>query len=300
MVIKVIEELMTFISVVENNNFTKASKERNLSQPTVSTHIKNLEVYFNTRLIKRSHKQKNIEITKPGELLYERAKKIISILDNTKEEISENGTNFKGTLKIGASLTIGEYFLPEFLGKFYGEFPDIDIEVIIGNTDNICEKVKRMELDLGVVEGIVHSSMVDYDYFHEDEMVIAFSKNDILNEKLELDNLQNRIWITREIGSGTREYLDLFLLDNNITPKKFITLGSNQAIEKSVINNMGITYISYLVVEDEYKNGKINIGRLKKRQFRKYSIITPKEIENNKYAKVFINNLKNYSKEVRK
>lgn len=294
-----IEELMTFISVVENNNFTKASKERNLSQPTVSTHIKNLELYFNAILIKRSHKQKNIEITTAGVVLYEKAKKIISMINNTKEQISEDGLKMKGNIKIGASLTIGEYFLPDFLSEFYKEFPECEIEVLIENTDSICERVKRMELDLGIVEGIIHSSMVDYKYFHEDEMVVAFSLEEDLKEELDVKSLDNKVWVTREKGSGTREYLELFLIDNNINPQRFIVLGSNCAIEKSIKSNLGITYISYLVVEDDFKQGKVKVGRLKERRFRKYSIVTPKEIEINSFTKIFMERLETYSKKIK-
>ena len=69
-----IDELKTFIAVVDFKNFTRAGESINLSQPSVSTHIKNLESYFNTQLINRSIKQKNIVITESGYLLYKKAK----------------------------------------------------------------------------------------------------------------------------------------------------------------------------------------------------------------------------------
>ena len=83
------EELKTFISVVEFKNFTKAGNHLNLSQPTVSTHIKNLENYFGTTLINRSIKQKNIFITEKGYILYKRAKEIINLMDVTYREIRD-------------------------------------------------------------------------------------------------------------------------------------------------------------------------------------------------------------------
>ena len=78
-----IEEFKTFIAVVDFKNFTKAAEYLNLSQPSVSTHIKNLEIIFGVTLINRSVKQKTISITESGYTLYKRAKEIINLLDIT-------------------------------------------------------------------------------------------------------------------------------------------------------------------------------------------------------------------------
>lgn len=74
------EELKIFIAVVEYKNFTKAGEALNLSQPSVSSHIKNLERYFGVTLIDRSVKRKTIFITESGYKLYERAKEIVNLL----------------------------------------------------------------------------------------------------------------------------------------------------------------------------------------------------------------------------
>ena len=84
-----IEELLTFIAVVEHKNFTKAAESIHLSQPSVSLHIKHLEEYFGCTLIQRSVKQKTIHITEEGFLLYERSKQIHKILEDTKENIKK-------------------------------------------------------------------------------------------------------------------------------------------------------------------------------------------------------------------
>lgn len=83
-----IEELKTFIAVVDKKSFTKAASIINISQPSVSLHIKILEKKFNTKLIERSNKQRNILITQTGEILYKKAKQIISLIDDTKDELT--------------------------------------------------------------------------------------------------------------------------------------------------------------------------------------------------------------------
>src|SRR5471030_2983290 len=102
-----INELRTFIAVVEYKNFTKAAESINLSQSSVSLHIKHLEEYFNTTLIQRSIKQKSIYITQSGNLLYERSKQIIKLLEDTKGDLLDHENVVKGKLHIGASFTIG-------------------------------------------------------------------------------------------------------------------------------------------------------------------------------------------------
>ena len=82
-----LDELKTFITVVEYKSFTKAGQHLNLSQPSVSTHIKNLESYYGVTLINRSIKHKSISITESGYKLYNRAKEILNILDTTYIEV---------------------------------------------------------------------------------------------------------------------------------------------------------------------------------------------------------------------
>lgn len=292
-----IDELKTFISVVEHKNFTKAAEEINLSQPSVSLHIKHLEEYFGVILIQRSIKQKNIVITQEGKLLYERAKQIIKLLEETKLDLIHNDKTISGHLKIGASFTIGEYFLPRFLGEFAKKYPSIEFEVIIDNTANICDKVKKFELDLGLIEGVVPSFNFEYNHFYEDKMVLALAYNhsilkSLSNNSIEDDilmkALKNQTWISREVGSGTRDYLNFFLTSNNIQPKNIIVFGSNYSVKEAVKNNLGITFISSFVVTNSVKNKEISIIETKNKYTRHFSYILPKESITSKATKVFI------------
>lgn len=294
-----IDELRTFISVVEYKNFTKAAEAINLSQPSVSLHIKHLEEYFNTTLIQRSIKQKNIYITEPGNLLYERSKQIINLLEITKEDLFNYGNIVKGKLRIGASFTIGEYFLPAFLGQFNKEYPDLELEVVIENTHNICEKVKNFQVDLALIEGTVPLSNFIINHFYKDEMVIAVPYNHyLINKAFSIEELQNQMWVSREIGSGTREYLNHFLSTNNIFAKNIIVFGSNYSVKEAVKNNLGITFISSLVTKASVINKEISILKTDKEYTRNFSYILQKGIIPSKGTLVFIDMLKNYIKTI--
>ncbi len=295
-----IEELKTFIAVVEYQNFTKAAEAINLSQPSVSLHIKHLEAYFSTTLIQRSIKQKNIYVTESGDLLYERSKQIIKILEDTKGDLLDYGNVVKGRLRIGASFTIGEYVLPTFLGQFTKAYPELELEVTIENTHNICEKVKSFQVDLALVEGTVPSSGFVINDFYKDKMVVAVPYNHhIVNRAFSIEQLQNQTWISREIGSGTREYLNLFLSTNNINAKNVIVFGSNYSVKEAVRNNLGITFISSLVTEPALRNKEISILETTQQYTRNFSYILQKGILPSKGTLVFIDMLKNYIKSIR-
>ena len=292
-----IDELKTFIAVVDFKNFTRAGESINLSQPSVSTHIKNLESYFNTQLINRSIKQKNIVITESGYLLYKKAKEILHMIDSTKAELRSLDGHVKGHLRIGASLTIGEYLLPKFLAKFSSKYPDIEFELIIENTHNICSKIKNFTLDIGLIEGTTPSSDFNQNYFLEDKMVIACSKNsDILNGTFSIDKLQNKNWIVREEGSGTRDYINMFLTTNKIVPNNLMVLGSNYAIKEAVKNNLGITIISNYVTEPAVENNELETIELEKSYTRPFSYILPKNINTSHITNLFIKELVEYTK----
>jgi DNA-binding transcriptional LysR family regulator len=289
-----IEELKTFMEVVDKKSFTKAAKAINISQPSVSLHIAHLESYFNTKLIERSNKQRNILITATGEMLYTRAKQILKLLDETKDELNSYHNSPFGTLKVGASMTIGEFLLPSILGDFIKQFPNIKLEVTIQNTKDIYNKFINYDIDIALIEGRVPVENYGHDNFYKDTMVLVVPSSFSIESSEDLDlkeYLSNQTWIHREEGSGTGEFLKIFLESEGISPKNFIILGSNYAIKEAVKNNLGITFISSLVVEDALRRNELKVIPLKT-EFNRYFSYLVHEGENlSKAALLFLDRL---------
>ena len=290
-----LEELKTFIQVVKYRNFTKAAKKVNLSQPTVSLHIKRLEQYFDTTLITRSSKSKEVLITKQGEFLYEKGQDLIAQIDLLKGELLQIDDKAKKKILVGASKTIGDYFLPQIIGDFSNKYPDIQLEVFIENTAHICDMMNEGEIQVGLIEGIDPYYDFDREYFYQDRMVVAVSnKSPLATMDVSIEDLNNQIWISREEGSGTQEYLKLFLNMHNITPKNVIVFNSNYAVKEAVKNGIGITIISECVVSHAAVDKELNILPLELLPKRKYSYILPKDKEVDLDILTFINMLKDY------
>ncbi|MCB2293292.1 LysR family transcriptional regulator [Clostridium algoriphilum] len=290
-----IEELKSFIAVVDKKSFTKAANNINISQPSVSLHIKILEKYFNTMLIERSNKQRNILITQTGQILYKKAKQVISLLDDTKEELNNYHNSTSGTLKIGASMTIGEFLLPLILGEFIKQFPNVKLEVAIENTHNIYEKFKNYDIDIALTEGTVPVQDYTFKNFYKDTMVIVTPNSFTYDKNIGLKPyLSNQTWIHREEGSGTGEYLNIFLNTEGISPKHFIILGSNYAIKEAVKNNLGVTFISSLVVTAAADNNELKIIPTKTKYNRFFSYLVH-EKNLSKIATLFVEKLERFS-----
>ena len=261
------DSLKTFVTLCEVGNFTKTSEILHISQPSVSLHIKNLEREFQTELFVRSPKL--VQITPTGEILYKRVKQIIAIYEQAKEDILEHHNSVQGELIIGASFTIGEYILPSLLSKLQKDFPALELQIIIGNTHEIVESVRSLQVDIGLIEGQTNDTEVSVHPFMEDELFIIASNEHPLASKgpLGIADLQNQAWVSREQGSGTREYLNHVIRSTGLTVKSLITISSNQGIKESVIQGMGLSLLSRSVIEREVKNGDLSVIPIKDKSF---------------------------------
>lgn len=289
-----LEELNTFIKLCEVKNFTKTAEILLMSQPTVSLHIKNLEREFQTQLFQRSSKQLNI--TPTGELLLEKAKQMLQIYEQTKQAILEHQHTLTGELKIGASFTIGESILPSLLADLRNEYPELELNVIIGNTVEIVQYVKLFQVDIGLIEGKTDEKELLIHPFMKDELVIIAAKNNKLlkSNYVTIADLQNQSWISRENGSGTRENLNHFLRANGLRTKSMLTISSNQGIKETVIQGLGLSLLSKSVIKRDLKLGAIGVVKLKNQPlFRTLSYIYSPIMQDKRNVQIFIQALNN-------
>ncbi|EIM1782152.1 LysR family transcriptional regulator [Listeria monocytogenes] len=280
------EALRTYIRVVELQSFTKAAEELHISQPAVSLQLKKLEERYETELIYRQAKK--FVLTATGEMLYHRAKQLEGLYKQVEDEISlYHHHHLKGRLRIGASFTIGEYYLPALIAEFHARYPDITIELIIENTAKIADKVELLQVDAGLIEGQVSKKDLEISAFADDEMCIVGRADGSLAE-IE----QGATWIAREEGSGTREYLDHVLSTNgwNVTEK--VVAWSNMAVKQMVLEGMGYTVISRCVVKTEIAEGKLRVFNEAGSFMRKFSILKNKQRLENRIAETFLTFLK--------
>ncbi|MGE7919283.1 LysR family transcriptional regulator [Viridibacillus sp. NPDC093762] len=289
------DALKTFVALAEIKNFTKTAEYLHISQPSVSLHIKNLETEFNTQLFLRS--PKSLKITPSGEILYDRAKQMLAIYDQTKSDILTLQNEIKGKLLIGASFTIGEYVLPSLLVTLQQKYPELDLEVIIGNTDEVVEAVQLLKVDIGLIEGKTTNKELIVEPFMEDELLLVASPSHVLAQKesVTIQDLHNHTWLTREEGSGTRNYLLHVLESNSINIKSLISISSNQGLKEFMTQGIdGLTLLSKSVIKHELKRGTLAVIPLEDRIFkRSFSYVYSPIMGSKKNTSMFIKAINN-------
>ena len=282
------DPLKLFVTVVEYKNFSRAAEELYMSQPSVSLQIRNLENELGSKLMNRS--SKHLELTQSGEIFYEYAKQMLLLYDKAKQEIDQLTNIVTGSLKVGASYTLGEYILPFVLAEFAVQFPTVDIEVSIDNTEEITQAVRANHLDIALVEGEVSHSDIDVRPLMEDEIILVVPNQHPL-AKLPIvtaDHLQDQVWILRESGSGTRSFCDKLISDWGIKVKKTYIFGSSQAVKQAVVAGLGIALVSRWIVRKELDAKELTTVAIKgKRLSRSFSLIKSKNHEMSKAVEVF-------------
>lgn len=287
-----VDLLKIFVTVAEQQHFSRAAELLNLSQPGVSMHIRNLENEFGATLFHRS--PKHVQMTEAGNILYTRAKQMLALYEEAKQEINELHNVVTGTLRIGASFTIGEYLLPKILAGYANENPHVEVHTFISNTEEVLQSLRSNQIDIGLVEGQVVYTDVDTQPFMEDEMKLIASSNHPLTK--EENSLQNRVWVLRETGSGTRAYSDRFIHDYQLKMKRHFTFSSTQSVKEAVAAGLGIAILSDWTVRKELQTGEILHIPLKEKLIRPFSIVRGKYYIESKAITVFLEHVQAFAK----
>ncbi|MCK6073252.1 LysR family transcriptional regulator [Paenibacillus silvae] len=251
----IVESLKLYVTVVEQRNFSKAAEILHISQPGVSSQIRNLEKEFNVKLMHRSPKW--VKLTEAGELLYVRAKEMLNLYESVKLDIARLQDNVSGSLQIGASFTIGEYVLPRLFSSFAKQYPDVSMEVFIRNSSQVIEAVRRSDIDFGLVEEDIEAPDLKVTTFMRDELIIVAAEGHplSLSMNIDLEQLQHQIWVLRETGSGTRSVSDRFLAQTGLRISRSYVFNSSQSVKEAVFSGLGIAMLSRWVVKRELSAG---------------------------------------------
>lgn len=290
------DPLKVFVTVIEQKNFSRAGDILNLSQPGVSLHIRNLENELGTKLIYRSPKQ--VQITEPGKILYRHAKQMLNHYETAKREINEFNNVVSGSMKIGASFTIGEYYLPKVLAEFAAQYPMVDIQIIISNSNDVIQGIRSNKLDIGLIEGETDYKDIDVMPFMNDEMIVVVPPDHPLSQMdlIEGNMLQNQTWVLREQGSGTRTYSDKLVSSLELNIKKTFIFTSIQGVKEAVMAGLGIALLSRLTVQKELKSNELKTFHLKNEPLiRPFSIVKKLDFEASKAMELFLRKVEEFA-----
>ena len=253
---------LVFLEVASNLSFSKASKKLFISQSAVSRHIQILEAQYNCALFDR--RGNSIELTEIGEKIYISMQEALSIQRKIEYEVStiHSEADATGILKIGASTTVSLYILPEILSGFHKVMPNIQIQVVNRNTENIVSALMSKQIDLGIVEVENKINQLNYDYFTSDKVIAVCATKSHLSSKtsITVKELLHTDIALREFGSGTLSALSSELLKKQILItdlKSKIRLGGTEALKNFILADLSLGFLPQKAVKREISSGEL-------------------------------------------
>lgn len=272
--------LQVFHTVAKQLSFTKAADILFMTQPAVTFQVKQLEEHFNTRLFERSHGK--IALTPAGEVVRDYADRILALSAELETRMSELSGEVGGALVVGASTTIAEFMLPRLLGEFKSKYPRVQARLVVGNSETIENRVGDHSLDVGLIESPPHLAGLHSQTCCEDEMVVIVAPVHELAKAKSVDPQQLALlpYVSREVGSGTREFADEYLRRAGINSEDLnivMELGSPEAVKGIVETGLGFGIVSRATVAKEVRLGTLVAIPLEPRLVRVMSVVYPKE-----------------------
>lgn len=284
-----LKHLRIFVTVCEcNNSITKASKQLYLAQPSVSLAIKELELHYNQKLFERIGRR--LYLTSMGRLLLDKAKKTLNLVEEM-ESLSK-GENYSYVLNIGSSITIGTHWLPGIVSAFYEKHPQVTVRVKVHNSQEIERMLLSGEIDLGFIEGAVHSNQIMSLPFLEDQLVVICSANHAFAQRdlLTLKEIQQQPFALREQGSASRELIDYTMASQGFHINPLWECISTQAIVQAVKRNLCISILPKKMIQEELHTNDIVMLKVKDLElYRKYFMLYHKNKEFDQALQNFIN-----------
>lgn len=257
-----LRQLQIFRVVAETGSTAAAAAAISLSQSATSAAVNELERLLELQLFDRIGKR--LQLNDNGRALLPQA---LALLDGAGwiERWALDRDSQIGTLRIGASTTIGNYLLPRILAGFRETLPEAvrqnwKVQVAIANTAVITGRVATFELDLGLIEGPSHEPELSVQPWLEDELVVVAAAGDPIvprgrKRPISLEALRKATWLLREQGSGTHEMIYQLLTPYLHHLRPGIEFGNSEAIKLAAANGLGITCLSRCVVADLLESG---------------------------------------------
>ncbi|MEC7121287.1 MAG: LysR family transcriptional regulator [Pseudomonadota bacterium] len=243
-----LRQLAVFVAVAQEGTVTRASEAVQLTQSAASMALADLEDALDSPLFDRLGKR--LQLNDLGRYLLPQALEILGRCDAFEQ--AARGERQPIDLRLGATLTISDYLMPDLMADFLGLQPEAQLKLQVGNTRQIIEAVSQFQLDLGLIEGSCHLPQLHALPWRHDELAVCCAPNHplaALQRPFTVEDFVDVDWILREEGSGTREVFDKVVVHDLPNARIRLTLGHNEAILKIVAGGLGIGCVSRLAIE---------------------------------------------------
>ena len=251
-----LHQLRIFLSVARQGSFARAAETLHLSPPTLSLQVKQLAESVGQPLFEQLGKK--IYLTAAGETLAHACADMEDRLNRLSEDLCALQGVEKGHVRL-AILTTVKYTVPKLLGGFCAAHPGIDVAMVVGNRENLLQRLSQNLDDLYIMGQPPDTLDVLSEPWAENPLVVVAPSNHPLAKKRQIEpkQLADEPFILREAGSGTRLTAERFFATHGVTLRNRLEVGSNEAIKQTVAGGLGLAVLSATTVGPELALGEL-------------------------------------------
>lgn len=250
-----LRQLEVFLATARHESVSRAAEDLALSQSAVSGSLRDLETQFDVVLFDRIGKR--LRLSEFGRELRASAEDVLARARELEQALG--GSSVRGRLRVGATLTIGNYLAVPMIAAFRERYPETDVQLEVANTASIAARVADYSLDMGLVEGEFNQPDLSLQPWRGDELCVFAAPGHPVLSQGALDDaaLAAQSWILREPGSGTRQAFDRAMHGILATMDIVLELQHTEAIKRAVEAGMGLGCLSRISLEDAFRRGSL-------------------------------------------
>jgi LysR family transcriptional regulator, low CO2-responsive transcriptional regulator len=250
------------VEIGRRGSVSAAAESIGIGQPSASQHLRLLEIAAGQRLVERSGR--GSQLTEAGEILALRAAQALATLGSAEEELAALAGLQTGTIHLGASSVPGVYLLPDTLGCFRRDYPQVRVEVEIASSSEILRRLLAGRVQLALVGASDAGERIELRPFLDDEIVGVARPGTLRtrNGRIARDALADQLLLCREPGSASRAIVDTAFAEAGVRTAAQWELGASEAVKRAAREGLGVAFLSRFAVVEEVSRGELESFRI--------------------------------------
>ena len=287
------DQLRYFLKVAERSNYTRAAEDLAISQPALSRSIQKLEAELGQPVFER--KTRKVSMTEAGVLLQARAQQILTIVEDTKAEITDDGIS--GRVRIGVIPTIAPYFLPDLLRQFSEEFPGAAVTVQEDTTDELLKNCTQGEIDLAVLALPVPAKYLEVEELFEEELLLVLPPDHPLVEKpkIRINDIEQLPFVLLNEAHCLSDNIETFCRQRSFQPVSVERTSQLTTVQELVSLSHGVSMVPAMARVLDQSDRRVYRSFSGKKPTRKIAVVWNPYRFQSRLAEAFKEHLRTYS-----
>ena len=233
----------------------KAAEILMITQPTVIRAIRELEDHYGTRFFE--HTSQRLKITDEGKAFLEYATNLLGLYDDAEQVLQDPAA--KGTLRIGASVSVGIYYIPALIRDFNRKFPNVTVQVRVNKTEAVEKMLLEHQLDLAIVGDVIRSEMIRViSLFVENHIAVCAPDHSLADQTVTLQQFLEQPLLFHERNSGAFESFSMAVSQAGYTAEPAWESSSTEALLEAVRCSLGVTVLPERLAKEEIRHGNMS------------------------------------------